>query len=47
LQGRFLKLKIEAFRDRENCAIPLESLSENQDIEKDVLAADEAKKHSG
>jgi hypothetical protein len=40
-------LKIEALRDRENCAIPLRSFSENQDTEKDVLAADEAKKHSG
>lgn len=47
LQGRFLRLKIEALRDRENCAITLGSFSEYQYIKKNVLAADEAQKHSG
>ena len=50
LQGRFLRLKMEALRDRENCALTLESFSENQDIQdikKDVLAADEPQEHSG
>jgi len=47
LQGRFLRLKIEALRDRENCAITWGSFSENQYLKKDVLAADEAQEHSG
>jgi hypothetical protein len=37
-------LRIGALRNRVNCVIPSESFSENQDIEKDILTADEAKK---